>query len=131
MSQRVAVWDIYQERLAPAESAGILSRPAVPPGRRHDGHIYYVLLPDRRERDRAIDRLRAAGAGAAFHFVPLHSSPAGRRYGRAAGELSVTDDVAARLVRLPIWPGLTEADVEHVVGALAGVGPSRAAAARA
>ena len=131
VSQRVAAWDIYHERLAPAEAAGILRRPVVPPGRRHDGHIYYVLLPDRAERDRAIDRLRAAGAGAAFHFVPLHSSPAGRRYGRAAGELSVTDDVAARLVRLPIWPGLTEADVEHVVGALAAEGPSRAAAARA
>ena len=117
-AERLAAWEMYQERLAAAEVAGILRRPLVPAGRRHDAHIYYVLLPDRAERDRAIARLAAAGVQAAFHFVPLHSSPAGRRYGRPAGRLGVTDDVAARLVRLPLWPGLSAADVEHVAGAL-------------
>ena len=90
----------------------------MPEGRHPDGHIYYVLLPDRRERDHAIARLAEAGVTAAFHFVPLHSSAAGLRYGRAAGALEVTDDIAARLLRLPIWPGLGEADVERVVSAL-------------
>ena len=118
VAERRAVWSMYHERLAPAEGAGTLRRPVVPEGRRHDGHIYYVLLPDRNERDLAIGRLAEAGVQAAFHFVPLHSSAAGLRYGRAAGPLEVTDDVAARLLRLPIWPGLTEAGVERVVGAL-------------
>ncbi len=117
-AERLAAWEMYHERLAGAEAAGILRRPSVPAGRRHEAHIYYVLLPDRPERDRVIARLARAGVQAAFHFVPLHSSPAGRRYGRTAGSLDVTDEIAARLVRLPIWPGLSEADVDHVVGAL-------------
>ena len=129
VAERLAAWAMYDERLAPAEAAGTLLRPSVPAGRRHDAHIYYVLMPDRRERDRAIARLGAAGVQAAFHFVPLHSSAAGLRHGRAAGSLDVTDDVSARLLRLPIWPGLTEADVERVTGALAAEGRPRAAAA--
>ena len=129
--ERLTAWAMYHERLAPAEAAGTLVRPVAPADRRHDGHIYYVVMPDEHERDRAIERLADAGVQAAFHFVPLHSSPAGRRYGRAAGTLEVTDDVAARLLRLPIWPGLTEADVEHVVGALVDVARPRASQARA
>jgi dTDP-4-amino-4,6-dideoxygalactose transaminase len=118
VAERLAAWRMYHERLAPAEAAGQLARPSVPAGRKHDAHIYYVLMPDRHERDGAIERLAAAGVGAAFHVVPLHSSPAGRRVGRAAGSFEVTDDVSARLLRLPMWPGLGEADVERVVGAL-------------
>jgi dTDP-4-amino-4,6-dideoxygalactose transaminase len=129
VAERLAAWAMYDERLAPAEAAGTLLRPSVPAGRRHDAHIYYVLMPDRRERDRAIARLGEAGVRAAFHFMPLHSSAAGLRHGRAAGSLDVTDDVSARLLRLPIWPGLTEADVERVAGALAAEGRPRAAAA--
>jgi dTDP-4-amino-4,6-dideoxygalactose transaminase len=117
-AERRAVWSTYHERLAPAEQAGHLLRPVVPDGRRHDAHLYHVLLPGRAERDGAIERLADAGVQAAFHFVPLHSSPAGQRHGRTAGSLPVTDDVAARLLRLPMWPGLSEADVERVVGAL-------------
>jgi dTDP-4-amino-4,6-dideoxygalactose transaminase len=131
VSERRAAWAMYHERLAPAEAAGMLLRPSVPAGRRHDAHIYYVLMPDRHERDRAIAGLGEAGVQAAFHFVPLHSSPAGLRHGRTAGSLAVTDDVSARLLRLPIWPGLTEADVERVAGVLAGEARPRAAAARA
>jgi dTDP-4-amino-4,6-dideoxygalactose transaminase len=130
-SARRAVWSLYHERLAPLEAAGSLRRPVVPEGRHLDGHIYYVLLPDRDERDRVIARLDEVGVTAAFHFVPLHSSAAGLRYGRAAGALDVTDDVAARLVRLPIWPGLTEAEVERVVRVLVDPPQRQAGAARA
>ena len=119
VSARRTISSMYHERLAPGEAAGMLQRPVVPEGRYPDGHIYYVLLPDRRERDNAIARLDEAGVTAAFHFVPLHSATAGLRYGRPAGPLDVTDDVAARLLRLPIWPGLSEAEVERVVAALA------------
>jgi len=131
VAQRLELWRMYDELLAPAEVAGVLERQAPPEGRTHDAHLYYVLLPDRGERDRAIERLAAAGVQAAFHFVPLHSSPAGRRYGRTEGSLDVTDDIFARLVRLPIWPGLTEADVEHVVAVLADGGPRVSAPQRA
>ena len=130
VSARRAIWSMYHERLAALEAAGSLRRPALPDGRGLDGHIYYVLLADRGERDRAIARLADAGVQAAFHFVPLHSSAAGLRYGRAAGSLEVTNDVAARLIRLPIWPGLSEAALERVVGALADAARPRAGAAR-
>jgi dTDP-4-amino-4,6-dideoxygalactose transaminase len=131
VSARRAVWSMYHERLAPAEAAGTLLRPVVPEGRRLDGHIYYVLLSDPEERDRAIARLAAAGVQAAFHFVPLHTSAAGSRHGRATGPLDVTDDVSARLLRLPVWPGLSEAEVERVVGALVDAARPRAGSARA
>ena len=131
VSARRTVWGLYHERLAGAEAAGTLRRPVVPEDRNPDGHIYYVLLADREERDRTIARLDEAEVTAAFHFVPLHSSAAGLRYGRAAGSLEVTDDVAARLVRLPIWPGLTEAEVERVVRVLVDAPQRQAGAARA
>ena len=65
-----------------------------------------------------IIRSQSAGVDAVFHYVPLHSSPAGRRFGRASGDLPVTDDVSARLIRLPLWLGMTPEDIAMVVNAL-------------
>jgi dTDP-4-amino-4,6-dideoxygalactose transaminase len=62
--------------------------------------------------------MRAAGIDAVFHYVPLHSSPAGRRFGRASGALDVTSDMSARLIRLPLWCGMTDADIDCVVDAM-------------
>ena len=83
----------------------------------HNGHLYYLLARDGAARARAIQGLAARGIGAPFHYVPLHASPAGRRIGRAAGALPVTDDVAARLFRLPLWPGI-EPHVDEVIDAV-------------
>ena len=130
-AKRLEVWRAYHERLAAAEASGALRRPTVPGACRHDGHLYHVLLPDREARDAAIARLAQAGVQAAFHFLPLHASPAGRRFGRADGSLEVSEYVAARLLRLPIWPGLRERDVERVVSALLDARGRPAGAARA
>jgi dTDP-4-amino-4,6-dideoxygalactose transaminase len=81
--------------------------------------MYYLLLPSLDARTRFIDGLRQHGIGAVFHYIPLHSSPAGKRYGRASGELPVTDDVSDRLVRLPLWAGLEEHLDEVLVAATA------------
>ena len=104
--QRLALWNTYHQWLAEAERAGKLRRPIVPAHCVHNAHMYYVLLPDLAERTRFIARLREAGIHTVFHYIPLHSAPAGRRFARAHGELKVTDDVADRLVRLPMWSGL-------------------------
>jgi dTDP-4-amino-4,6-dideoxygalactose transaminase len=80
--------------------------------------MYYVLLPRDTGRDRFIDRLASVGVNAVFHYVPLHSSPAGLRYGLTHGPLDVTNDVSERLVRLPLWAGMKTEDVERVVGAV-------------
>ena len=117
---RLEIWDAYHAALEPLERAGLVQRPRFSAGSRHNGHMYYLILPDRDRRDALIARLRGEGIHAYFHYVPLHSSPAGRRFGRAHGELPVTESVAGRLVRLPLWVGMTAADVERVTAAVAG-----------
>lgn len=113
---RLETWERYHERFAGLEAADLARRPVVPADRRHNGHMYYLLLPDERRRDHLIERLGQRGIQAVFHYVPLHSSPAGRRYGRAHGSLARTDSISQRLVRLPLWVGMGEADVDRVAG---------------
>ena len=116
-SSRMQIWNAYHAALEDLEKAGRLRRPIVPDHCTHNAHLYYVLV-ELGTRDRLIERLGEAGVSAVFHYVPLHSSPAGRRYGRAHGALDVTDDVSERLVRLPLWIGMTAADVELVAESL-------------
>jgi dTDP-4-amino-4,6-dideoxygalactose transaminase len=80
--------------------------------------MYYVLLAPGADRAAALAALANDGIDAVFHYVPLHDSPAGRRYGRADGDLIVTDDLSSRLIRLPMWVGLPESDQNRVVDAL-------------
>ena len=119
--RRRAAWDHYHVRLAEAELAGWLLRPHIPEGCLHNAHIYWVLLPSATDRDRAIELLRRDGIQGAFHYAPLHDSPAGRRYGRAAGTLDVSVDRASRLLRLPLYAGLTATDQERVLRSLLAV----------
>jgi dTDP-4-amino-4,6-dideoxygalactose transaminase len=100
---RRVLWNRYHEGLANLEHAGFVRRPIVPEGCLHNAHLYYLLLPDPARRTALIAWLKEAGIVAPFHYVPLHSAPAGRRFGRAAGSLAVTEDVAERLLRLPLW----------------------------
>lgn len=115
---RLALWERYHSLLAPLEAAGLLRRPVIPADCSHNAHMYYVLLAPRFDRQQVLQTLKANGVHAVFHYVPLHSAPAGRQFGRAHGSLPVTDSVAERLLRLPLWVGLPEADQRHVVSAL-------------
>lgn len=112
--QRLAIWNTYHQWLAEAEKAGKLRRPVVPAHCQHNAHMYYILLPSLAARSTFIDRLKQAGISSVFHYIPLHSAPAGQRFGRAHGELPVTTDFADRLVRLPLWIGLEEFQVEVI-----------------
>ncbi|HVR65432.1 MAG TPA: dTDP-4-amino-4,6-dideoxygalactose transaminase [Verrucomicrobiae bacterium] len=114
---RLAIWHRYNDALADLEIAGLLRRPVVPEGCAHNGHIYYVLLPSAEKRDGALRALVSAGVKAQFHYIPLHLSPAGQTYGRAHGGLPVTCDLAARLLRLPLWYGMGE-EVDSVIATL-------------
>ena len=105
---RLALWDMYQKAFESAERDGRVRRPIVPPECVHNAHMYYLIMPDNRARDEFIAAMKAKGTGVVFHYVPLHSSEAGRRYGRARGSLPVTDDMSSRIVRLPMWAGLEE-----------------------
>jgi dTDP-4-amino-4,6-dideoxygalactose transaminase len=117
-AKRVMLWNVYHEALEALEDDGRLRRPVVPEHCSHNAHMYYVLLEKGIRRDDLIAELGEAGVGAVSHYVPLHSSPAGRRYGRVHGSLHVTDDVAERLLRLPLWVRMTADDAAYVVEAI-------------
>jgi dTDP-4-amino-4,6-dideoxygalactose transaminase len=120
-ARRKDIWHDYHRRFAGLEAADRLRRPIVPPECHHNGHAYYLLLPDVATRDGVIAGLSEHGIMAVFHYVPLHSSPAGRRYGRAAADLALTDEVAGRLLRLPLWIGMDGEAVERVAETVAAV----------
>jgi dTDP-4-amino-4,6-dideoxygalactose transaminase len=106
--KRRALWRRYHEGLRSLELSGQLRRPIIPNGITHNAHLYYVLLPDPAARTRLIEYLKDSGIQALFHYVPLHSSPAGKQFARANGDLPVTDSIADRLVRLPLWYGMAD-----------------------
>jgi dTDP-4-amino-4,6-dideoxygalactose transaminase len=116
--ERRAIWARYHESLAPLENEGLLRRPIVPEGCRHNAHLYYVLLAPDIDRQLVLEDLKGEEIHSVFHYVPLHSSPAGRKYGRAFGSLDVTIRQSARLIRLPLWVGLSVEEQERVVQAL-------------
>lgn len=116
--ERLASWQNYHELLEPLESKGILRRPIIPAGCQHNAHMYYVLLAPEIDRQNVLNEFKRNDIWSVFHYVPLHSSPAGQRYGRAHGSLDVTNVQSERLVRLPLWVGLTEMQQEKVVDVL-------------
>ncbi len=113
-AERFRLWRRYHEHLAGAEAAGSLARPQPVLDCEHNAHIYYVVLPSLGARTRVAAALAEAGILAVFHYVPLHSSPAGRRYGRAAGPMRVTDRVGDCLLRLPMWVGLPDDVIDSI-----------------
>jgi len=116
--ERMTIWQRYHEALAPLEQQGLLRRPIVPAECQHNGHLYYILLPPEIDRQSVLDELKKNGIYAVFHYVPLHSSPAGMRFGRAHGDLSLTTSLSQRLLRLPMWLGLSEAQQQRVCDVL-------------
>jgi dTDP-4-amino-4,6-dideoxygalactose transaminase len=113
--RRRQVWEQYHEAFADLERRERLRRPVVPPDCEHNAHLYYLLLPTPETRDRLLRQLNVEGIGAIFHYVPLHSSPAGRRLGRVHGLMTHTDSLSSRLVRLPLWVGLNPEPVIEAV----------------
>ncbi|MBB6156405.1 dTDP-4-amino-4,6-dideoxygalactose transaminase [Pseudomonas sp. JAI115] len=116
--ERLASWERYHELLAPLEAKGVLRRPIVPAECEHNAHMYYVLLSPEIDRQDVLNQFKSNEIWSVFHYVPLHSSPAGLRYGRAHGNLDVTNRQAERLVRLPLWVGLSEEQQDRVVAIL-------------
>ena len=117
---RLEAWNRYHELLEPFESAGYLRRPIVPVECEHNAHMYYILLPPEIDRQMVLSEMKCRGVSAIFHYVPLHRSPAGLRYCRTSGELPVTDSVSQRLIRLPLWMGISYEQQVRVVKTLAG-----------
>jgi len=104
----------YTDRLRPLEEKGLLRLPFTRDQCTVNGHLFYVITKSLEERDRLLHYLRENGIYAVFHYVPLHSSPAGRKYGRISGNMSVTDEVSERLLRLPLFYEMKDEDVGRV-----------------
>lgn len=113
-SSRMRVWNTYHEALESEEKRERVKRPHVPSDCTHNAHLYYLLLNSLDQRTRCIDFLKSHGISSVFHYVPLHSAPAGRKFGRIASSLQTTDEASERLVRLPLWTGLTDDQVQFV-----------------
>jgi TDP-4-keto-6-deoxy-D-glucose transaminase len=116
---RLAAWDRYHAELAGWAADNGVATPVVPAGSVQPAHLYFLLLPDHEEQQRFLAHLRAHGVAGVFHYLPLHESPAGQRFGRTGpGGCPVTEDVAYRLVRLPLFAGITDDQVSRVVDAV-------------
>jgi dTDP-4-amino-4,6-dideoxygalactose transaminase len=115
LAKRQLIFDTYLSLLEPYEDELDIRCIRVPNGCEPAYHMFYVLLPSRHIRDLVLELLTRAGVHAVFHYVPLHSSPAAARFSDGTAECPVTDDISARLVRLPFYNALTVTDVERVV----------------
>lgn len=112
---RLATWNHYHQGLEQLENDGFISRPIVPKECVHNAHMYYIKTADLEERTALIDYLREHDIQAVFHYIPLHSAEAGKKFGRFSGEDRYTTRESERLVRLPMYYGMKEEDCEKVI----------------
>jgi dTDP-4-amino-4,6-dideoxygalactose transaminase len=108
VDKRKNIWNKYHQSFEPLEMKGRIRRPTLTSASEHNAHIYYLLLQNRQDRDNFIDDMKSEGIHCTFHYIPLHSSPAGLKYGRADNDLMVTLEISDRIVRIPIYLDLTE-----------------------
>ena len=112
---RLAIWNTYAEAFAPLAASGRVEVPTIPAGCVHNAHMYYLKLRDLQDRTDFIQYLKDKGIVAVFHYIPLHSAPAGLKFGRFHGEDRYTTSESDRLVRLPLYYGLTQEDQQYVI----------------
>lgn len=112
---RLATWQRYYDAFKPLEEAGLLQLPTIPKYRTQNGHMFYVVCKDLTERTALIDFLKGHGVSSVFHYIPLHSSPAGEKFGRFHGKDEHTTDISERLTRLPLYYGLDSTDCQLVI----------------
>ena len=111
---RLSIWETYHRELMQFKDQGLTGLPTVYGNKKHNGAMFYMLLPSSQARDNCLSRLRAEGIGVVFHYIPLHDSKFGRRHGRISGALDTTSDAADRIIRLPFWIGIDEFQAEII-----------------
>lgn len=113
--ERLSLWKYYYDNLDDLEKKGFIRRPFIADNCTHNGHLFYILLEDSRARDLLLKYLRNKGILAIFHYLPLHLSPMGRKMGYKTGQLPVTEELSSRLVRLPLFYGLSRPEQDIVL----------------
>ncbi len=115
--KRMAVWNRYHEAFLPFQKEGRIELPVIPEGCTHNAHLFYIKLRDITERSAFLKHMKERGVLAVFHYVPLHSAPAGQAFGRFHGEDRYTTKESERIARLPLYYALSEEDQETVIAA--------------
>jgi dTDP-4-amino-4,6-dideoxygalactose transaminase len=118
--KRLDIWNKYHEIFLDLEKTEKIRRPIIPTDCEHNGHIYQLLLNKRYNRDSILQKMNELQVNAVFHYQPLHSSPAGRKYGKQCQALPVTNDISERIIRLPMWIGFDQHEkvLEALVNAI-------------
>ena len=111
---RLKSWSLYYAQLKPLSDGGAIQLPYIPQDCMHNAHMFYIKVKDLQERTRLTAYLKSKGVACAFHYVPLHTSPAGQQYGRFCGEDRYTTKESERLLRLPMYYGLKEDTIAYV-----------------
>lgn len=114
MNKRMRIWNKYHEFLKVYEEQGKVVRPYIPEYCQHNAHMYYMILPTAEKRDEMIQYLKDNEIMAPFHYIPLHLSPVGEKYGYKKGDLPCTEEYASRLIRLPLYADMKDEEVEKV-----------------
>ncbi len=117
-SDRMNTWNHYREGLKPLADSGRISLPVIPKECRHNAHMFYIKMRDQEDRSALIAKLKERGIFTTFHYVPLHSAPAGLKLGRFHGEDKYTTKESERLLRLPLFYGITEDETQQVIDAV-------------
>lgn len=115
LEKRMQTWNLYQNGLRYLEQQGKIELPAVPDGCRHNAHIFYMKTANLQERTQLISFMKARGISLVFHYIPLHTAPAGKKYGKFVGEDRYTTKESERLVRLPLYYGMKVIDTERII----------------
>lgn len=113
--KRKNIYNYYFAGLSDLEKKGLLRLPIIPKGARSSYHMFYILLPSEKIRDLLMSKLKQSGINAIFHYLPLHLSAMGRKYGYKKGDFPVTESVSGRLLRLPFYNKLTKKQQDYVV----------------
>jgi dTDP-4-amino-4,6-dideoxygalactose transaminase len=115
ITRRLEIWNQYHQSFQELEEKGMIRRPFIPGGCAHNGHMYYILTKSLEERQNLIQFMNKRNIFPVFHYVPLHSSPAGKKYGRVSGDMIHTDDLSDRLLRMPFFYDITNLEMERVI----------------
>ncbi len=113
--KRMTVWNYYHDAFKELEDQNFIRRPFIPSECGHNAHIYYFIVKDEEVRDNFIREMKESGIQCTSHYVPLHSAPAGKKYGKSVGNMTVTNRCANQIVRLPLWPHLSEDQTQYII----------------
>lgn len=114
MEKRMHIWNTYHKYFENLEQQEKLIRPYIPEYARHNAHMYYIVLPDENIRNELMNKLKEEGILSVFHYIPLHTSPMGTKLGYKEGDLPITEEYSTRLLRLPLYPDMTEEELTFI-----------------